>query len=71
MELKVPLVVVQHGRRLVEAWVPALEGVSATGPSLAEIKDDLRLKVMERFVEARPWRNGRLVVGCTRVARCV
>lgn len=54
MELKVPLVVVQHGRRLVEAWVPTLDGVGMTGPSLAEIKDDLRLKVMQRFVDARP-----------------
>jgi ATP-dependent Clp protease ATP-binding subunit ClpC len=54
VELKVPLVVVQRARRLVEAWAPTLPGVHAVGPSLAEIKDDLRLKVMERFVEARP-----------------
>ena len=54
MELKVPLVVVQRARRLVEAWAPTLPDVHAVGPSLAEIKDDLRLKVMERFVEAHP-----------------
>jgi ATP-dependent Clp protease ATP-binding subunit ClpC len=54
VELKVPLVVVQRARRLVEAWAPTLPDVHAVGPSLAEIKDDLRLKVMERFVEAHP-----------------
>ncbi|MCU0653983.1 MAG: AAA family ATPase [Polyangiaceae bacterium] len=49
MELTLPMVVVQHGRRLVEAWLPGFPSISATGPSLAEIRDDLALAVMERF----------------------
>jgi ATP-dependent Clp protease ATP-binding subunit ClpC len=55
MELTLPLVLMQHGRRLVEAWIPSLPGIQAVGPSLAEIRDDLALAVMERFYhEAAP-----------------
>lgn len=62
MELKVPLAVVQRARRLVEAWVPTVEGLGAVGSSLAEIRDDLRLKVMERFEGERPERLTRYQV---------
>ncbi len=53
MELKLPMVVVHRGRRLVEAWVPGIPTAHRIGPSLAEIRDDLALAVMERF-EAGP-----------------
>ncbi|MFO0606130.1 MAG: AAA family ATPase [Polyangiales bacterium] len=53
MDVKLPLVVTHPGRRLVEAWVPGLDGVHGVGPSLSELRDDLALKVMERF-EAGP-----------------
>jgi len=53
MDVKLPLVVTHPGRRLVEAWVPGLDGVHEVGPSLSELRDDLALKVMERF-EAGP-----------------
>ncbi len=49
MELTLPLVVLQHGRRLIEAWVPLFPEVRGVGPSLAEMRDDLALAVMERF----------------------
>jgi|GEM_PF-1245528 len=54
MELTLPLVVLQHDRRLVEAWVPRFPEIKAAGPSLAEIRDDLALAVMERFYVDRP-----------------
>jgi ATP-dependent Clp protease ATP-binding subunit ClpC len=53
MELKLPMVVVHRARRLVEAWVPGIPAAYKIGPSLAEIRDDLALAVMERF-EAGP-----------------
>lgn len=49
MELTLPLMVLQQDRRLVEAWLPTLSGIRASGPSLAEIRDDLAFAVMERF----------------------
>src|SRR5262249_52501371 len=45
MKLELPLVVVHHALRQVEALLPGL-GLQATGPSLAELRDDLALRVM-------------------------
>ena len=58
MDIKLPLVVVHRGRRLIEAWVPGLDAVHAVGPSLSEMRDDLALKVMELFEFATPARFG-------------
>ena len=58
MELTLPLVLLQHSRRLVEAWIPSLPGIQAVGPSLAEIRDDLALAVMERFYHEAASRLG-------------
>jgi ATP-dependent Clp protease ATP-binding subunit ClpC len=58
MDIKLPLVVVHRGRRLIEAWVPGLDPVRAVGPSLSEMRDDLALKVMELFEFATPARFG-------------
>jgi ATP-dependent Clp protease ATP-binding subunit ClpC len=58
MDIKLPLVVVHRGRRLIEAWVPGLDAVHAVGPSLSEMRDDLAHKVMELFEFATPARFG-------------
>jgi ATP-dependent Clp protease ATP-binding subunit ClpC len=58
VDLTLPLVVVQHDRRLVEAWIPRFPEIKMTGPSLAEIRDDLALAVMERFYVERAERFG-------------
>ncbi|MCY1021771.1 AAA family ATPase [Pyxidicoccus sp. MSG2] len=50
MDLKLPLVVVPLGGRLVQAWVPAFwPRLSRVGPSLSTLRDELALAVMERF----------------------
>ncbi|MBI5513005.1 MAG: ATP-dependent Clp protease ATP-binding subunit [Deltaproteobacteria bacterium] len=56
MDLTMPVVVVQRSRRLVEAWVPRFPDERLLGPSLAELRDELRLLVMERFYAERPER---------------
>ncbi len=45
MKLELPMIVAQSGPRLLEAWLPRL-GIHASGPSLAELRDDLALRVM-------------------------
>ncbi|MEW5847587.1 MAG: AAA family ATPase [Myxococcota bacterium] len=52
MELKLPLVVVHHSARHVEAWLPHFPDIRKVGPSLAEMRDDLALAVMEDFEAA-------------------
>lgn len=49
MEVRLPMVVCHRGRRSVEAWIPGIPSAYKLGPSLAEIRDDLALAVMERF----------------------
>jgi ATP-dependent Clp protease ATP-binding subunit ClpC len=57
MDLKLPLVVVPLGGRLVQAWVPAFwPRLSGVGPSLSTLRDELALAVMERF-EREPAAN--------------
>ena len=51
MELTLPLVLMTHDRRLVEAWVPTMPELRAVGPSLAEIRDE-RDSRTQRFVLA-------------------
>jgi ATP-dependent Clp protease ATP-binding subunit ClpC len=50
MRIELPLLVARRGPRLWEAWVPQLPG-REQGPSLAALRDDLALAVMERFAD--------------------
>jgi ATP-dependent Clp protease ATP-binding subunit ClpC len=58
MKLELPLIVLHHSPRLVEAWLPRL-GLQAKGPSLAELRDELALQVMVQF-EREPSSRWRL-----------
>jgi len=59
MELKLPLVVLHHASRNVEAWLPHFPSVRAVGPSLAELRDALALAVMEDVEDAHATELGR------------
>ncbi len=54
MDLKLPLILAREGGRLVKAWLPHWPDVSGSGTSLSELRDDLALKVMERFEKEPP-----------------
>jgi ATP-dependent Clp protease ATP-binding subunit ClpC len=53
VRFELPMIVAQPGPRAVEAWLPRLQ-LAATGPSLAELRDDLALEVMMRLERERP-----------------
>jgi len=48
MKIELPLVIARKPGRLVEAWIPGLD-IRETGTSLAALRDELALKVMQRF----------------------
>ncbi len=59
MELSLPMLVSRKGPRLLHCWLPHWPELSVEGTSLSELKDDLALEVMERFLQTSPaeaWR---------------
>lgn len=54
MQLIVPLVIVPKGKRLYEAFVPDVPDSIRVGPSLAELRDEVSLAVMEWASQTLP-----------------
>lgn len=59
MELKLPLVIERSGAHFARCWLPHWPSITAEGPSLSELRDDLTLMVMlgfEREAVGEAWR---------------
>jgi ATP-dependent Clp protease ATP-binding subunit ClpC len=48
MKIELPLILARKAGRLIEAWVPGMD-ITESGTSLAALRDELALKVMQRF----------------------